>query len=176
MHLMPRPSYQAVLDDLGLLDELTDYQPMVIGTPPLGIDIGSSDIDVACTADDLEQFVSDMTKRFGNQAGFTVAALSEFADPAVRIAFTTSDWEVELFCQAIPIAEQWGVRHFLIERRLLAVQPALRNKVIELKKSDFKTEPAFARLLGLEGDPYEAMLKLEALSDDELAALVAQPM
>ena len=47
----------------------------------------------------------------------------------------------------------------------------LKSKVIELKQSGQKTEPAFAALLQLQGDPYAAMLKLEKLSDDELVSL-----
>ncbi len=34
-----------------------------------------------------------------------------------------------------------------------------------------KTRPAFAQLLGTEGDPYRMMLELEARSDEQLAAL-----
>jgi len=171
MHLMTRPSYQAVLENLGLLDELSNYRPMVIGTPPLGIDIESSDIDIACTAADLGQFKLDVENHFGNATGYRAQDLHGFSDPAVVIVFSASDWEIELFCQAIPIREQWGVRHFQVEKRLLEVHPGLRDKVIELKQAGIKTEPAFAALLKLEGDPYEAMLKLEILSDAELAAL-----
>jgi hypothetical protein len=145
----------------------------VIGTPPLGIDIQSSDIDIACTADDLYRFKAAVTKQFGQQKNFIIKDLKKFTEPAVCIAFSSSGWEIELFCQAIPIREQWGVRHFLIEKRLLELQPSLRNKVIELKESGLKTEPAFAALLKLEGDPFEAMLELEKLSDEELAALAA---
>jgi len=90
---------------------------------------------------------------------------------AVRVAFVSQGWEIELFCQAIPIQEQWGVRHFLIEKRLLELLPMLKSKVIELKQSGQKTEPAFAALLQLQGDPYAAMLELEKLSDDELVSL-----
>ena len=80
------------------------------------------------------------------------------------------DWEIEIFCQALPIHEQWGVRHFLVEKRLLEILPSLQSKVIDLKRAGQKTEPAFAAVLKLEGDPYEAMLELEKLSDEELAS------
>jgi hypothetical protein len=48
----------------------------------------------------------------------------------------------------------------LIEHRLLLKHgEAFKNKVIELKQNGLKTEPAFAKLLGIEGDPYEELLK-----------------
>ena len=168
---MTRLPFDQVLDQLGLLQALAEFEPTVIGTPPLGIDIESSDIDIACTAKDLSRFKSDATRRFGRESAFCTEDLQCFTDPAARIGFLASDWEIELFCQAIPIREQWGVRHFLLEKRLLELRPSLRDKVIELKRSGLKTEPAFATLLKLEGDPYEAMLELEKMSDEELAAL-----
>ena len=58
-----RPHFQTVLDELNLVAELARFEPMVIGAPPLEIDIASSDIDVACTATDLEKFASDITAR-----------------------------------------------------------------------------------------------------------------
>ena len=132
---MTRACYQEVLNNLGLLQKLAAYEPMVIGTPPLGIDIDSSDIDIACTAADLEQFKSDVINTFGDEAEYCVGNLERFPEPAVRAAFIAEGWEIELFCQSIPIAEQWGVRHFFVEQRLLTLQPALRSKVIDLKKS-----------------------------------------
>lgn len=169
---MTRAAYHDVLDDLGLLGKLAQYEPTVIGTPPLGIDIETSDIDIACTATDLEQFKADVTRLFGGAQAFSVKDLQRFPDAAVRLSFIERDWEIELFCQKIPIAEQWGVRHFLVEQRLLCLNPGLRGQVIKLKQTGLKTEPAFAALLDLAGEPYEALLELEKLSDAELAALI----
>lgn len=166
-----RPDYNAVLRRLNLLDELAAYQPMVIGTPPLGIDIDSSDIDVACTSNSLPSFAADAAARFGRQSAFEIADVAKTPDAAMRVSFSAFGWVVELFCQTLPIQEQWGVRHFLIEQRLLAVLPDLKSEVIALKKSGQKTEPAFAAILDLAGDPYAAMLDLESLSDKELASL-----
>ena len=46
----------------------------------------------------------------------------------------------------------------VIEGRLLDLAgESFRHNVIELEQSGLKTEPAFARLLGLNGDPYEAL-------------------
>jgi len=39
--------------------------------------------------------------------------------------------------------------------------PSFRDEIIRLKEKGFSTEEAFAFLLGIEGDPYENLLKLE---------------
>lgn len=168
-----RPHFQTVLDELDLLAELSAYEPTVIGTPPLAIDIESSDIDIACTVADLEVFTSDITARFAAVQDFSVELVTTFPAPAVRAAFLSHGWEIELFCQTLPIREQHGVRHFHVERRLLEAEPELRPRVLARKRAGQKTEPAFAALLCLDGDPYAAMLGLEDYSDVELAQLIA---
>lgn len=50
----------------------------------------------------------------------------------------------------------------LVEHQILAQKGKdFRAKIIDLKKMGIKTEPAFAQLLGLQGDPYKSLLKLE---------------
>ena len=58
------------------------------------------------------------------------------------------------------------------EQRLLALDSRLGSAVVRLKEEGLKTEPAFASVLGLNGDPYEAMLMLEEKSDEELVGLI----
>ena len=173
---MTRRAYHEVLEELDLLQLLARYEPTVIGTPPLGIDVSTSDIDIACTAEDLKQFKKDAQRLFSHHAAFTINDLHWLQTPAVKASFFVHGWEIELFCQTLPINAQWGVRHFMIEQRIVELVPQLREPIIALKQSGLKTEPAFARLLALEGDPYEAMLELENLSDEELVALAGQPM
>ena len=57
----------------------------------------------------------------------------------------------------------------IAEGRLLRLgSRALRDRVVALKRSGMRTEPAFAQLLGLGGDPYRAVLELEGESDEAL--------
>ncbi len=64
------------------------------------------------------------------------------------------------------------MRHFQIERRLLALFGVdFQSRVVALKRQGIKTEPAFAALLKLPGDPYEALLTLGAWTDDRLQML-----
>lgn len=82
------------------------------------------------------------------------------------------EWEIEIFCQHVATEYQRGVRHFRIEKRLLALRPQLRERIVDLKQGGRKTEPAFAQSLGLTGDPYEALLHLEGLPDEQLEKLL----
>ncbi|MEP3196421.1 MAG: DUF4269 domain-containing protein [Lentilitoribacter sp.] len=171
---MSKPCYRNVIDQLGLLDHLAKFDPVVIGTPPLGIATENSDIDIACSSLDLNAFVAVATKRFGQFNGFEILNIENLNEPAIVVKFNALDWEIELFCQNLSTAKQWGVRHFYIEQRLLALDPELVGKVTLLKQNGMKTEPTFAQLLALQGDPYEAMLDLETYSDIELINLISK--
>ncbi|MEO0438917.1 MAG: DUF4269 domain-containing protein [Pseudomonadota bacterium] len=170
----PKPSYETVLDQLQLLRALHEFTPIVIGTPPLGIETLSSDIDVACYSSDFEVFTRVVVGEFKDRDEFQIRMIDSRGEPALLASFVTYGWELELFCQKIPLAHQWGVRHFYIERRLLSLEPRLRAIVTDLKRTGVKTEPAFAQVLALKGDPYEALLSLEFMSDLELRALLLQ--
>ena len=68
----------------------------------------------------------------------------------------------EIFGQNIPTEKQNAYRHMLIEKEILNERGIeFRNKIMELKHSGIKTEPAFAQLIGLTGNLYKALLKLE---------------
>jgi len=43
-----------------------------------------------------------------------------------------------------------------------------RKKIIKLKKSGLKTEPAFAKYFNLKGDPFDELLKLSRLNKEKL--------
>jgi len=169
-----KQTYTDVIAKLDLINKLNPYQPTPIGTPPLNIAIETSDIDIACTAKDLNDFVSTVTSAYTNQTNFSSELFQSRGKSAASCFFTSGGWEIELFCQTIPIKEQWGVRHFKVEKRLLDLQPELANRVVQLKRSGLKTEPAFAKLLGLSGDPFEAVLDLEYLSNAELLGVIKQ--
>ena len=50
----------------------------------------------------------------------------------------------------------------MIEQNLLSKYgEEFRQRIIELKRQGYKTEPAFGQALGLKRDPYTEMLKFE---------------
>ncbi|HUD95277.1 DUF4269 domain-containing protein, partial [Sphingobium sp.] len=103
--------------------------------------------------------------------GFTLRRSDDLN--AIICGFVAHGWEFEIFGQPIPVAQQHGWRHYEIERRLLTLGgEAMRDAIMALREQGLKTEPSFARLLGLSGDPYAALLELEAQDDDTLRALI----
>ena len=74
--------------------------------------------------------------------------------------FTYQDFFIEIFGQNRPVKEQEAYRHMLIEYKILEEKGEnFRQEILALKKKGYKTEPAFAKLLGLDGAPYKELLK-----------------
>ena len=60
----------------------------------------------------------------------------------------------------------------LIEHRILRLLgDPFQDEVSKLKKSGLKTEPTFARLLGLVGNPYDELLNIFESSDEEIMSM-----
>jgi len=151
-----------------ILDKLSAFDPVLAGTLPINIDIDSSDLDILCCWTDKEAFIATIQKTFGSEMDFKLVEREINGHSSVIAGFRIEDFEIELFGQAIPTRQQWGYRHMLVEHRLLTEKSeSFRRQIIELKNKGYKTEPAFAMVLGLEGDPYKALLELEEKKYDE---------
>lgn len=152
---------------------LAPFDPRTIGTPPLGLDVPGSDIDIACHAPDPDAFGAYVVHRFGREPGYAIRRWR--GDGASVICrFERRGWPIEIFGAPEAVAAQTGYRHFAIESRLLALGgKTLHAAVRAARMGGLKTEPAFAAVLGLTGDPYTALLALEPLDDRDLAARVA---
>lgn len=165
---MTRPAYTEALAHSGVMAQLAAFDPQVAGTPPLGLDLPDSDIDILCHAADPLAFAAAIWATYRDMPGFAMWQWRGVDRPVVA-RFHCAGWLFELFGQARPVAAQLGWRHFVIEQRLLAVGgDAVRTAVMALRHAGAKTEPAFARVLGLEGDPYAGLLTLEMLDDAAL--------
>lgn len=169
---MTRPAYTEALSRSGVLSRLAAFDPHVAGTPPLGLDLPDSDIDILCHAPDPHAFAAAVWAAYRDLPGFAMWQW-QGSDRPVVARFHCAGWLFELFGQARPVAEQFGWRHFAIERRLLALGgESLRTAVMARRQAGAKTEPAFAQVLGLAGDPYAALLTLEHLDDASLRARI----
>jgi predicted metalloenzyme YecM len=138
-----------------ILDKLKTYDATVVGTIPLDIDISSSDIDIICEANDLEKFALDMRAHFSNFSSFAIEEILVDRQPTIIVKFAHETIMYEIFAQAVPIRQQNAYLHMVIEALLLEIGGARsRDAIRKLKQQDLKTEPAFAKYFGIEGDPY----------------------
>lgn len=156
-----REAYQTLTQHT-VLEKLSEFSPVLVGTIPICIDIPSSDLDIACCWKDKDQFYTHIKANFGEETGFQISETNINGHETIIFSFILDNFEIEIFGQGIAVEKQYGYRHMLIEYKILEQQGKnFREKIRKLKEEGYKTEPAFALLLGLQGNPYEALLKLE---------------
>ncbi|WP_299985331.1 DUF4269 domain-containing protein [uncultured Pontibacter sp.] len=145
-----------------VMEKLAPFHPLLAGTIPLEIDIAQSDLDIVCCWADKSVFIETVNRQFDTFPSFVIKEKIVGKHLSVVANFRLGSFEIELFGQELPSQRQAAYRHMLIENRLLLQYgEAFRQKVVQLKRQGYKTEPAFAKLLGLKGDPYETLLLLE---------------
>ena len=146
---------------MDIFNKLADYQPLLAGTIPLDIAIASSDLDIICRCKNHIEFTEKLQKCYGQEPSFTIK-LKELNGISTTIAkFEGQKFKIEIVGQNIPSEKQQAFRHVLVEHHILEQKGTrFKQQIIALKKAGIKTEPAFAALLGLTGDPYKALLKI----------------
>jgi len=149
-----------VLTANAVIAKLQAFTPILAGTIPLNIDIEGSDLDVLCYWEDEADFINILTERFKDDNGFTLQQVIVNNQKTVLANFWCDGFEVEVFGQNIPVKEQMGYLHMVAEHKILThFGEDFRQQIMALKKAGYKTEPAFAKLLNLQGDPYTAILE-----------------
>jgi hypothetical protein len=63
-------SYEDALAGYSVLEGLAPFDPRIAGTPPLGLDLPSSDIDVLCFAPDVRTFTDTMWRACSDAPAF----------------------------------------------------------------------------------------------------------
>lgn len=145
-----------------ILSKLEHFDPILVGTIPINIDIENSDLDIICCFADNQEFQNSVTDSFSNERNFAIRKQQKIDGPAVVASFVLDNFEVEIFGQSIPTKKQFAYRHLIVEYNLLNnYGEKLRQQIIKLKQLGHKTEPAFGIALGLTGDPYIELLKFE---------------
>ncbi|GGF06345.1 DUF4269 domain-containing protein [Flavobacterium limi] len=151
-----------ILNNIQILSKLKSFDPILVGTIPLSIDIESSDLDIICCFSDNHQFQKTIIDNFANEDHFKIREQHNINGIAIVANFFISDFEIEVFGQTIPSKQQFGYRHLVVEYNLLNNNDErFRQQIIELKHQGHKTESAFASVLGLTGDPYIELLRYE---------------
>jgi len=147
---------------LGIMEKLKTYNPLLAGTIPIAIDIPSSDLDVLCYCTNHRTFSEKLIDLYAKKEGFKLETKQIKGLKTTLATFKGAHFPVEIFGQSVPSAQQDAYRHMLVEYQILQEKGSVfANKIIKLKIAGIKTEPAFAQLLELEGNPYLALLKLK---------------
>jgi hypothetical protein len=151
---------------------LAEFDPHLAGTLPLGVDLPTSDLDILCYAAEPEVFAVALWAAFSGEAEFSLRQWIGVDRPVIA-SFIAHGWPFQVFGQKKPVKQQNGWQHFITEIRLLRLGgPTFRAAIMRERSRGLKTEPAFATVLGLEGDPYLAMLDLGCCDNGRLTHLL----
>jgi hypothetical protein len=152
-----RQAFQ-LLSENQVLGNLAAFEPILVGTIPINIDIASSDLDIICYWENKLWFQAELLRHFGAAQGFMMREVLIDGQETVIANFRLGAFDLEVFGQNIPVKMQNAYRHLIVEYKILQSKgEPFRLEVIALKQQGYKTEPAFGRLLGLE-NPYEQLL------------------
>ncbi len=161
-----------LLNKYKLLQILRDYTPILVGTVPIGINIQTSDLDIICEVKNFVVFEIQVREQFEHFRDFSLIRREVEGMERIKVNFMIERWPIEIFGQNKPTDEQNGYLHMVIEDRMLKLFGLkFKEQIIKLKIEGLKTEPAFARLLQLDGDPYLKLLQINKWSDEELRDL-----
>jgi hypothetical protein len=169
-----RDAYIALIQ-LDLFSILADYDPMLTGALPLNLDEAERDLDVACCAQDLDQFHEVVTEAYGTEDDFVVRRVEKQALPALVCNFRAKRFDFEIFAQDRPVEEQQGYRQMVAEARLLREGGEEAGAAIRrLKEQGLQTEPAFGHYFCLDGDPAMRLAELADATAAELGDVVIE--
>ncbi|MFQ2071336.1 DUF4269 domain-containing protein [Aeromonas veronii] len=176
-HGNPRQRSAHALLTAGVWDELATQcaDLALVSTLAIGLDRPGSDLDILCQHPDPAAFAATLEAQ-----GWLASAKSDNIWLLERVFpyATDSDcdksegsWPLELYVTAAPIETLNGWRHLTLMAALLErFGDAFYREVLRLRLEDgLKGEAAMCRLLGLAGDPYEALLTLEGCNLAELS-------
>lgn len=149
-----------VLYELEIVKKLSSYTPVLTGTIPINIDVPDSDLDIICYCKDHIEFSNVLIDCFQKEKEFMIKSGEYNGIQSTIARFKATEFDIEIFGQNIPTHLQHAYKHMVIEYKILNEMGAqFRKDIIKLKLQGIKTEPAFAKLLGLKGNPYEELLR-----------------
>jgi hypothetical protein len=155
----------AVIERCQIFEHLEPFDPAHVSTIGNDIAVSTSDIDIICCVHDFDRFEGIVRAAFGELPEFVVRRAVKRGVHAVICSFN-EELPVEIYAEPVAVEQQYAYRHYMVACRVIALGGLpLRRRIQELKAQGVKTEPALARILGLDGDPYEAVLVVEDMSD-----------
>lgn len=148
--------------ELSVFESLALYNPILTGTIPIEIDLPESDLDIICQCSDHDEFARTVTDLYSNKEKFRLRTKAWNGLRSTIATFQSDNFEIEIFGQDCPTKNQSAYKHMVVEHKILKANNSdFKTEIIRLKQAGLKTEPAFAKLLGLAGNPYEELLRAE---------------
>jgi len=152
-----------------IVEILEEYSPQIVSTILVEFDTDQSDIDVVCEYHQQSVFASAISNSFQNYESYS---LNVYAERVIG-RFKVAGFLFEVYGTSIPVTQQLAYRHYQVMQRLARLGGApIKQKIRCLKRSGLKTEPAISQILGLKGDPYNAVLELESWTNTQLKSHV----
>ncbi|MCC0090355.1 DUF4269 domain-containing protein [Aeromonas veronii] len=176
-HGNPRQRSAHALLTAGVWDELAAQcaDMALVSTLAIGLDRPGSDLDILCQHSDPAAFAATFAEQgwLASPKGDNIWLLERVFPYATDSDCDKSEgsWPLELYVTPTPIETLNGWRHLTLMAALLEqFGDAFYREVLRLRLEEgVKGEAAMCRLLGLAGDPYEALLTLEGCNLAELS-------
>ncbi|MGH0555227.1 DUF4269 domain-containing protein [Bacillus pretiosus] len=149
-----------VLNKLNIMEDLILYSSVLCGTIPIRIDTLQSDLDIVMEVHNFDVFEQEMRSLYGSYKGFKIKKKKIKTTESIKVNFEFEGFKFELFAQPKPVRNQNAYRHMIVEHMLLIQHPHIREEILRLKENGLKTEPAFAQVLNIDGDPYDELILL----------------
>ena len=154
-------AYSEILK-LDVFGKLKKYNPILTGTIPIEIDLPESDLDIICECKNHIEFSEFLSEQYGDKTDFKIYSTKLNGTKSTLAEFKTENFTFEILGQNIPTDKQNAYRHMIVEHRILEQKGAeFKHKIKKLKSNGIKTDPAFAKLLKLTGNPFDEILKFE---------------
>lgn len=149
-------TYQ-IITEYNVLEILSKYNPIVVGTIPIDIHIDSSDVDIILESNEINKLAIHLESQFIKFKSYHLEIKNE---NILICKFSIEDLPFEIYACPTKTIKQNGYRHMLIENEILNhFGKDFKEKIKRLKIQGYKTEPAFCKLLDLKGDPYISLLE-----------------
>lgn len=142
-----------------ILFELKEFFPLVTGTFPLALGTEDSDLDLTICCKDFKSLGSRLESLYGSLQEFSLEQVEIDSLDTLICSFFFGGVRFEIFAQGIASVKQKSFIHFAVEEKILKFGGETLRKQVQMERlKGLKTEPAFAKVLGLKGDPYTELL------------------
>lgn len=117
-NLKQKQSYK-ILKNIKIFKILEEFNPILVGTIPIGVDVDKSDLDIVCEINlkNKDSLKNISTKNFSQFKNFKI--INTFSTTGVIVInFFVDDMEIEIYASKVSSFETNGYRHMIIEERI----------------------------------------------------------